>query len=205
MRYGLKQTVAPSVEPLTIDEAKAWLKVQHDVENTIITDLIKAAREQFERISGFQLVQSTWQLTLDSFPGERDDGVASGIADDWWIYLPQPRAISVTSIVYIATDGTSTTLPAADYSLDTTSEPARIEPAYDEGSWPSSRDQQNAVTVTYQSGYGSTASSVPSAVKTCLRRMLGLLYEHRGIDRDTEAVEKAMDALCQPFWHGHLF
>lgn len=204
-RYGLKQTVAPTVEPLTTEEAKAWLRVQHAKDDTIIADLIKDARERFERVSGFQALQATYQLTLDAFPGERDDVLMCGIADGWRIYLPGPRCLSVTSIVYIATDGTSTTLPAADYSVDTASEPARIEPSYAAGAWPSSREQQNAVTVTYQAGYGAAAAAVPSSVKTAIKRVLALLYEHRGVDKDTEAVEVAIEGLFRPFWHGRLF
>lgn len=203
-RYGLKQTVAPAVEPLGVEDAKEWLKVQHGKEDGLITELVQDARERFERVAGYQLLQATWQLTLDQFPGERACGLAGGIMDDWRIYVPIPRLISVSSVVYVATDGTSTTLPAADYSVDTAGEPARIEPAYGEV-WPSTREQQNAVTVTYLAGYGAQASAVPASVKVALKKIVGLLYANRGVDRDTEALERAVECLCRPFWHGHLF
>ena len=44
----LTQKTAPAVEPITIDEAKLHLRVDHGHENALITEMIATARQLAE-------------------------------------------------------------------------------------------------------------------------------------------------------------
>ena len=162
---GLTLIQAPSEEPITVEEAKASpsLRVTTAANDTDIGVLIATARDMAETITRRAFITQTWELVLDGFP-------TGGIV------LPMPPLQSVASIKYIDTDGAQQTLDALLYAVDTDSEPGLVVPAYGE-SWPSTRDEVNAVRVRYVAGYGA-AADVPAAIKTWIKMRAGTLYDN---------------------------
>ena len=59
----------PAVEPVTLADMKAHLRVTHDSEDAMIASLIKAAREELEQAAGLALISQGWRLYLDCWPG----------------------------------------------------------------------------------------------------------------------------------------
>lgn len=177
MNRSVTVSVAPTVEPVSLTEMKLHLREDADGQDSLITALIKAAREKVEIETRRALVTQTQILRLDGFP--RSDTAAMAIE------VPNPPLQSVTSIQYVDESGATQTLDAADYLVDTASEPARITPVYN-GSWPIARAQINAVTVTFVAGYapgsGSPtdyAANVPEGLKAAIKLLVGAWYEHR--------------------------
>lgn len=167
MRFSLVQTVAPAVEPVSLVEAKAHLRVTSTDEDTLITSLITAARIHAENETRRQLITSTFALRLDGFPESDEDP----------ILLWRPPIQSVSSVKYTDEDGVLQTWAAASYQVDIYEEPGRILPAYEE-SYPSTQDILNAVVVTYLNGYG-LAVAVPQDIKQAMFLLLGELFERR--------------------------
>ena len=64
----LTRIAAPVAEPVTLSEAKAHLRVSDTAEDTLITGLIKAAREEVEETTGLALITQDWRLYLDCWP-----------------------------------------------------------------------------------------------------------------------------------------
>lgn len=60
----LECVVAPTVEPVTLAEAREYLRVDNDIEDTLITSLIKAARIWCENYTHQAYCQQTLRLTL---------------------------------------------------------------------------------------------------------------------------------------------
>jgi uncharacterized phiE125 gp8 family phage protein len=164
---ALVLTTAPGSEPLTTAEAKAHLRVDLSDDDTLIDGLIAAARAWAERFTRRAFVTQTWTLYADAFPG-------SNAAP---IRLPKPPIQSVDSIIYVDSDGASQTWNAANYTLDSKSEPGRVLPAYNQV-WPVTRSVPNAVAVQYIAGYGG-ASAVPQAIKQAILLLVGHWYAHR--------------------------
>lgn len=165
MGFGLTQSTAPTVEPVRLAETKTALRIDGNERNEDIERLIRAARTYAETYLGRQLCTATWELYLDEFP-----------ADDGPIRPPRPPLASVTSIGYTDENGDAQTLDAADYTVDTDTEPGRIVPAYNE-SWPSTRTEVNAVTVTYVAGYGGVVN-VPQTIRQGIIALVGHWNEH---------------------------
>ena len=166
----LTQKTAPTLEPVTLVEAKAHLKVTRDTENPLIAAYIRAAREYAEIFTGRQLVTATWQLYLDTFPA-------------YEIRLPRPPLSSVGSIKYNDVDGAQQTWSNTEYDQDTKSEPGRVALAYGE-SFPNIRGGEiNTIIVEYDAGYAATAgpavAAVPAPFKAAILLMVADLYEHR--------------------------
>jgi uncharacterized phiE125 gp8 family phage protein len=168
---ALKLITAPTVEPVTVEEAKTFLRVDGNDEDLLITGLIASVRAEAEKITRRALLTQTWELVLDSFPS-------------YEIVVPLPRLQSVTSIKYIDLNGVEQTLDPATYQVDTDNEPARIVPAYGQ-SWPAGRNQINAVRVRYVAGYGATADLIPENIKLWIKTNITLYFDHRDEDLKT--------------------
>lgn len=161
---ALRRIVDAATEPISLDEAKTYLRVTHSSEDALISTLITAARQACEAETGRSLVTQTWAKTIDLFPDA--------------IELPYPPVVSISSVQYIdATTALTTTLSPESYTLDNKSEPGWLVPAYGYD-WPIPLDVINAVTVTYLAGYGD-ADEVPEVLKAWIKLHLGNLYANR--------------------------
>jgi uncharacterized phiE125 gp8 family phage protein len=131
----------PTFEPVTLSEVKAAARVDHSDLDTWIEVLVTAAREEAEADTGRTLVTTTLKLVLDEFPA-------------WEIELPRPPLVSVTSITYTDTDGTTQTLvQGTDYEVSTAGVLGLVRPCYGED-WPSDLlDHEQVVEITYVAGY----------------------------------------------------
>lgn len=179
--YQVRVTTAPTVEPVTLTEAKVDLRVDHTDDDTFITNLIVAARQEAEDLARRSFINRGLTLSLSGWPV---DGV---------IRLPYPPVSAVSAITYYKEDNTSATMAATDYVLVSDVEPAIIQLAYNK-SWPS--DALRAVypiRVVYTAGYGATAASVPERYKTLIRALVAVRYESR--DELTATQERQLENI----------
>lgn len=165
---ALKLATGPAIEPVSLDEAKLHLRIDHSEEDTLIAGLIGAARRHIESaVLSRSLVTQTWELYLDRFP-------AKSI-----IKLPRPPLQSVESIKYTLEGGTEVTFDASNYIVDNVSEPGRIVLKRD-ASWPADvLEPVNGVKVTFVAGYGDNPEDVPDPIKQAMLLLIGDLYENR--------------------------
>lgn len=184
MRYrSLLRLTQPSVEPVSVSEARHHLRVDDDTDNTYIASLISVARELAEAELDRTLLTTQWQMKLDGFP-----------AGD--IELPRPpMSVIQTSVVvsYTPSDGTVSTLPSTQYRVDTASTPGVIRPLYS-GTWPAFIIDANSVTITWWAGYGNDGASVPAVVKNAMLITLTELYENRSAAKMPEAAKALLSA-----------
>lgn len=152
----LEVSTAPAVEPVCLDDLKAFLQYDDDDQDGLITSLGIAAREELERVTQLALITQTVKLYLPDFPGCE-------------IEIRKPPVSSITSVQYTDTDGDTQTVSSANYQLDSKSYPARLWPVRDQ-EWPNDvkQDTLNAVTVTFVAGYGDP-EDVPERVKTAIK------------------------------------
>ncbi|MBN9265961.1 MAG: phage gp6-like head-tail connector protein [Hyphomicrobium sp.] len=107
MRRTVTLVTGPSVEPVTLDELKAWAKIDSADEDALLTSLIAAARDAAEQYLRRALITQTVRLTLD-LDGRGID-LPEGVYDlpvsaiygglPTVVELPRPPVSSVTSVV----------------------------------------------------------------------------------------------------------
>lgn len=166
--HGLALTSPPAVEPLTLTEAKAHLRVSGTDDDATVASYLAAARIRFERETGRQLITAEYTLRLDRFPA----GMES-------IKLPRPPLQEVDEIRYTDPAGDEQTLvEGTDYIVDTDREPGEIRLAYDM-TWPSTRLQPNAVEIDFTAGYGDAETDIDELIRGAIRLMLGQFFEYR--------------------------
>lgn len=65
---SIKIITSPSVEPITLEEAKQHLRVDGNDDDILIMSLIKQAREWCEDFQNRKYITQTLELVLDTFP-----------------------------------------------------------------------------------------------------------------------------------------
>ena len=170
----LQRLADPTVEPLSLADAKGYLRVEIDDDDTLIGDMITAARLQCEQMNDRSFITTTWQYTVDylplsagPFPGfPWPFGGGSGSypgrvsSNDGTIALPMPPLIAITSLEYLDTGGTLQTLDPSRYQVSAGT-PGTIFPNY--GTFfPLSQPRPAAVNIVYTAGYGPDALTIPN-------------------------------------------
>lgn len=188
---GLRLVTAATVEPVTMAEARAHLRVDTNDEDALIAGYIVAARKAVETQTG-PLCTQTWDYTIGrTWPMV---GVHYGIR------LPYAPVQSVTSVSYVDENGATQTLSSALYQSDLSAPIPTIWKAYG-ALWPSVRDQPAAITVRFVAGYGTTAD-VPDPIRQAILLMVGQFYEHREnvvLNQVPHQIPMGVDALISPY------
>ena len=204
----------PAVEPVTLAQAKAQLRVDFEADDDLISAYITAAREFAEQTLNRAIYNQTYVLSLDQFtygdwrstvPMERRNPLRfSALWESMALRLPMPRLVSVTSITYLDVNATQQTLDPSTYSVDNASEPARIVPSINL-TWPTTDYYiPGSVKVTYVSGsYGDgvTVDTCPVLIKQAILLLVGHFYNNREAtsgDRLT-TIPLGVDALLSPY------
>ena len=162
---GLSVVTPAAKCPVSLQEMKDHMRVDHDDENAVIQGFIASATEYVGSVAKRQFVQATYDYTLDGFP--------SGCR----MVLPRTPLVSVASITYIDTDGVSQTFSSSLYNVKTDTVIGSVDLAYNEA-WPSTRGDVDSVTVRFVAGYADIAT-VPHAVKTAIKLLAAHWHEHR--------------------------
>lgn len=145
----------------------------------LIARFITTARQLAEIELGRYLVTQTVDGYFDDFPADCERR----------IYLPPLQ--SVTSITYVDDAGATQTLANTEYLVNDKSEPCWIEEAYGK-TWPTVRQQANAVRVRFVAGYGA-AAAVPACIKDWMLFKINTMWE----TRTTFTISTGRAALTQ--------
>ncbi len=190
-----KVTSQPAIEPVTVQEVKALLRVNWNSDDSYISGLITSAREWVEGKLGRALITQTCQATL-SLVGA-PVGRISGIVGEIGYPLDLPYAAPLQSVTAVEIEiqiENWHTLTAGqldqsfgDYLADTDSEPGRVwlsVAAFSEWSpsisYPAPKGALPRFRVTYVAGYGDTADTVPASIKQDIRNAAAWMYDNRG-------------------------
>jgi uncharacterized phiE125 gp8 family phage protein len=174
----------PQDEPITLEEAKAHLRVVFDDEDADIARMITAARQACEERTQRALMPQTVGIALPSFAAR--------------IELPRMPYIDGLQVKYTDQDGAEQTL-SSGFVLNDYVEPPSIHLAYG-ASWPAVQSGPTAVRIQYRAGY---EGGVPEALKQWMLLAIGTMYEHReslvaGVSV-AELPDGFMSLLLQPY------
>ncbi|MGF1462072.1 MAG: head-tail connector protein [Maricaulaceae bacterium] len=170
---GLTLIDPPGLEPITLEQAKAFLRVDADHEDGVIADLIAAARQRVETATGRALIAQTWRETRDAWSGGAGWDPVTGA-----VRLPKPPLIEVTEIAVTAADGSSLVLDPGSYRADPHGEPGRIVRT-GLASWPAPASPVSGVSITFIAGYGADPSTVPADLIQALLLLIAHSFERR--------------------------
>lgn len=154
-RGRLQRTLAPATEPLTLAEAKLFLRVDGSEEDAQITALIAAARDGAEHYLRRALITQSWSLWLE--------GRAAG-----HVTLPMGPVQSVAAVILHPESGSPVTVSAALYRLDGAKRRIIFDQSLEEAE----------VELQYVAGYGD-ADDVPQAIRQGMLLHVLAMHERR--------------------------
>lgn len=157
---GQRLVTPPTEPPISLEDMKHDLRVDHADDDTLIAAYLDAATQWVEERLQKKLMTQTWELVLDEFPRCE-------------IYLPFGPAQTVETINYFGITGTETLLPATLYYLDNASRDPWIFPQV---AWPLTLAAANAVSIKFVAGY-PTAEEVPNPIKQAVRLLVRESYD----------------------------
>jgi len=172
----------PPIEPVTLDYAKIFLRVDTDDDNQLISDLIKGSRLRVEDMIGASLITRRRLYMSHSVP-ERS------------LFINHTPVTAVHRVGIIAPDCTVTDVPVEDYTVSLRAIPAAV--CLNSVRWSDYADPV-AVEVEIEAGYGTTADDVPMQLRQAILLLLAQSYEHR--DSETQPpLPMMVDALTMPY------
>jgi len=162
----------PSITPITLSEAKNYLKVDVNADDDLITDIIAASVAHIEQYLGQKICTQTVEEVFDNVPMVK-------VEDRWpTLYLTMNPVQSVTYVQYKDTNEQIQTWDSSKYVVDTYRKMARITPSYGQV-FPDLLAEINSIIVRYVVGYGSTTASIPSNIKQIMRLLISDMYHNR--------------------------
>ena len=154
---------APTVEPISLVEAKRQCVVEHDLDDALLTLLISVAREHGESLTRRSWAPQTLELTLTGFPSSAS-----------YIELPYGPVSGLLSIKYlVANDDTEYTFDTSKLRFDFSRLLGRTILKAGE-TWPTGAVE---VRVRYTAGWA--AAEFPSVLKQWSLVKIASLYSQR--------------------------
>lgn len=186
----------PTVEPLSVGDVRDRLGIAStDLSDPAVTALIKAARQKLEKQYGVAMINQTWSLVIDRFPGYGcspnpqetgfypSDYYDSRIQPDYGTRLSQYEipinmtplaADAIQSVGYTDTDGTSKTLGPSNYNLVRGDLRSNLV-LTNQSSWPITAYVAGAVDIRFIAGFGAAGTDVPETLKSAMALLIAHL------------------------------
>jgi uncharacterized phiE125 gp8 family phage protein len=152
---------------VTLAELKAHARIDHTDEDAYLLSLLELATDYAKDRTRRSFIGCRYEMKLDVFPA-------------WHIMLPRPpmAPTGLVEITYTNENSQTVTVPSHTYRVDRDSVPGRLFPLYN-GSWPTGLlDEEGAVTVRWDAGYGD-AAAVPRKAKHLILMYANHWYMNR--------------------------
>tara|TARA_R110002033_G_scaffold13462_1_gene40130 strand:+ start:464 stop:1138 length:675 start_codon:yes stop_codon:yes gene_type:complete len=212
---GLTTTTSYTTDVVSTNEVKSALRIpdSDSTHNTLIGTCRDVATKVVMEMLQRTLTKETLKLGLDAYPygyGSADDSLpyTEGITVGPYmnrignaIYLPRPPLISVTHVKTFDDSNNATTVAASTYYVDSQSPIPRIILRTGQ-TWDNLLRVANAIEVTYEAGYGTAASTVPTPIKQAITVMAVNYFENpepilKG--ESTSNVSGLISSLLRPY------
>jgi uncharacterized phiE125 gp8 family phage protein len=176
---------APAVEPLSLAEAKAYLRVETPDDDDVIGALIAGARIHVEVQTRRALITQSWRISVDAWP-----------ADGRLPIVPAPLQALTVARVYDL-DNNAQALDSAAFVLDRGASVLLFAP------WalPAPGRVAAGIELDVTVGYGDAAADVPEPLRQAIRLLVAHWYENRGLVGvgATAALPQTVAALLAPY------
>ncbi len=207
-----EQTVPPTAKenPATMAEARSQCRVTTSDDDAEIRRFMLASMDQldgYEGLLGRCLLEQTWVMRLDRWPGRRwHEGPAPLFLDqptarqEWRqgiLRVPLAPIVSIDTITYIDTSEVEQTLSLATLDIELAGDYARVKPLLS-AAWPNiSATALAPIHVTFTAGYGE--DNIPRPIVQAILLKTGRWFDHRHTDFENAGWSNGEMALIQNY------
>ncbi|QGG89873.1 hypothetical protein GH983_05090 [Agrobacterium sp. MA01] len=176
----------PAVEPLTLVEIRAHLRLDTEEEDALLSALAIVAREHLERETGLVLATRDFRFCLDDWPA---DGIVT---------IPRGPVRVVTAVTVYDGEGEPQAVDLDGHLLDGHARPARL--------WlrdvPQPGRAMNGIEVELSAGFGESGADLPETLKRAMLTHIAAMYACRGVvavEAQPAVVPPGYERLIAPF------
>jgi uncharacterized phiE125 gp8 family phage protein len=173
----------PASEPVSLAEAKLFLRVDHNSEDDLITLMIVAAREAVEAACGRALITRRVRESLDIWRRDSVGGAVLGLGP----------VTHIEAVRLLADNGSQSVIDPERYRLDGARDRPRLVFA---SGVPATLRTAGSVEIDYDAGFADDAADLPIALRIATLQIVASLHELRQGDG---ALPETARALLRPF------
>lgn len=173
----------PASEPVSLAEAKLFLRIDHVSEDALINTLIFAAREAVETACGRALIKRRVRESLDIWRRDNVGGALLGLGP----------VTSVVVVRLLAANGSQSVIETDRYRLEGGGDRPRL---VFEAGVPATLRSAGGIEIEYDAGYADAAAQLPAALRLAVLHVVAALYEARAGEAQ---IPEAARALTRPF------
>jgi len=184
----------PVASPVSLDEAKAHMRVDGTDSDLTVQRLVSAATDYVDGdgVLGRAMITQTWAQWVPQSPGR--------------VRLVMGPFQSLTSVEYYDADGALQSAVANDFRAEQSRDIVEIVPK-ENATWPGTQTRPDAIKITYVAGYGDAATDVPEAIRHAILLLAAHWYERREAAGEVSLTDTPMafDALIgrhRVGWYG---
>ncbi len=173
----------PASEPVSLVEAKLFLRVDHGGEDSLIATLIGAAREAVEAGCGRALITRRVRESLDIWRADAVGGALLGLGP----------VTNVIAVRLIASNGAQSIIEPNRCRLEGAGDRPRL--VFESG-LPATLRAAGGIEIEYDAGFAADAAALPVALRLATLQVVAALYEAR---QGEAAIPEASRALMRLF------
>jgi uncharacterized phiE125 gp8 family phage protein len=179
---SLNVLIPPAQDPVNLAETRVFLQLDSTYEDTLVTDLIRAANETVERITGVALITRTLRQSINQWP---DKGG----------FALQGRPLNqLIEVRHVDGAGAISVIASTKYYVDI--DRSRLI-ALSSFPRPTFTHPAEQLQMDFTAGYGPDETSIPAPLRMAILLIVRDLYEHRG--EHDGALPLRAQALLAPF------
>ena len=175
---------APPIEPVSLDYAKTFLRVDNDDEDVLIGDLIRAARERIEGLINSALITRPRRMRSARLLGKN-------------VFLNH-GAVSAVSAVRLLGGPAIVEIPTEVLSINLRCTPPLIA-LKTKASFASFDRAADTLEIDFIAGFGESTDTVPMPLRQAVLLLLAQSYEYRGQANPPPTIPMMVDALLMPY------
>ena len=181
---------APAIEPVSLADAKSWLRTDASDEDDLIQALIVSARMTLEANTRRFFVTQNWRLAFDAWPtAARADGGVN-------VVIPFAPFCSVDAIRVFGADDVAQIVAPTSYRAPASPESGRVVFS---ASPAAPGRVADGVEIDVTVGYGARAADTPEPLRRALLMLVAHWSENRGDAATSGALPPAVAALAAPY------
>lgn len=178
----------PAAEPVSLDEAKSWLRLEAGDEDLLVRALIVSARMTLEAYTRRCFVTQSWRMGLDAWP--------AATMRRKLLAAPFAPFQSVSAIRIFDASGVARELAAEAYRAPAAPEAGRI--AFVDAP-PAPGRATDGIEIDLVAGYGGAAMT-PEPLRRAILALVAHWHENRGDVAEAATRPPALvEALARPF------
>ena len=186
---SLVMTSGPALEPISLAEAKAHLRIDGTAEDALIQSLVVTSRLHIEAALGLALITQSWSYFLDRWPKAGR------------FQLPLRPVVAIAHVRVWSDEGISESLDPASFLLDGHGMPPRLVALSGTAEIAPMR-AANGIEIGFTAGFGAAADDVPATIRHALLLLVAHWYENREpvqIGVGVNAVPAMVSELLAPY------